>query len=150
MFAEYRTYKAYVYNIVDGDTVDLLVYCVSPGKDVGFGITTQDQIVIVRLRARLIGINAPEMHGSDKEKGIAAKNHLAELINAEQGKAQLREISELNSPGIMIRTHKSKQEKDKSDSFGRYLVDLFINGVNINNKMIEDGFAVPYMVDMVR
>jgi len=71
--------------------------------------------------ARLAGIDAPEMK---TPQGPAAKAHLTELV--------------LNRPGLLVRT----VLKHEFEKYGRVLATLFAGPVNINAKMIEDGFAV--------
>lgn len=69
---------------------------------------------------RLHGINAPEIR---TEKGPRAKARLAELV-------------ELCSD-LYVKLH-------GADAFGRALVDLYCGKISINDKMIKDGYAVPY------
>ena len=62
-------YKAVIFNVVDGDTVDAKV-------DLGFKIS-------VNLRLRLSGINTPEIRTRDKkekEKGFIAKQFVIDSI----------------------------------------------------------------------
>lgn len=87
--------------------------------DLGCHVWLHDQ------RCRLLGINAPESHTETKEAGNAATAWLRELL------ADAKEL--------LIRTH-----VDKSDSFGRILVELWADGHNINYSMVQDGHAVPY------
>ena len=66
------TYPAYVYraqvtNIVDGDTIDVLI-------DVGFGI-------YVTKRLRFLLIDTWEKRGVEKEQGLIATDRLTELVN---------------------------------------------------------------------
>ena len=62
------TYAAKLIEVIDGDTVDLLI-------DLGFGVH-------VRERCRLYGIDAPEMPTA---QGQAAKAYLESLIGAATG-----------------------------------------------------------------
>ncbi len=84
--------------------------------DVGFNMTTKQHI-------RLLGINAPEKRGKTKQAGLDAKEHLITL---------------LKNDDLVIKTR-------KNDSFGRYLGTIYLNGTDINQQMIDDGFAVEYM-----
>jgi len=108
------TYKAAVTRIVDGDTVIVDI-------DLGFGVWLKEQSV------RLAKINAPEIRGSSREDGLAAKNFLSKLI--------------LNK-WVQIRTEKG-QEK-----YGRWLATILIeedkNLIDINSKMVKEGYAVVY------
>ena len=106
-------YQAKLIRVVDGDTIDAEV-------DLGFQLTA-------RLRLRLLGLNAAEMHASDpmqRQLALEAKCWL---------KAQL----EVHDPFI-IRTA-------KADAFGRYLTDIYCGEVYLNQAMIDCGLAVPFM-----
>lgn len=109
------TYKAIVRNIVDGDTIDVSIDC-------GFNIWFD-------ARCRLYGINAPESRTKnleEKNRGLAAKKWLSERI----------------PPGahITIKTVKD----DITEKFGRYLAEVSVASVNINQEMINEGHAVAY------
>jgi micrococcal nuclease len=108
------TYKAAVIRIVDGDTVIVDI-------DLGFGIWLREQSI------RLAKINTPEIRGASKKAGLAAKDFLSSLI--------------LNK-WVCIRTEKG-QEK-----YGRWLATILIeedkNLIDINSKMVKEGYAVVY------
>ena len=79
-----------------------------------------------KCRVRLMGINAPESRTRDKEekaRGLAAKDWLKDKFNSE-------EIITLQSHG--------------KGKFGRILGEFFINGLNINQLMVDNGHAVEY------
>lgn len=83
--------------------------------DLGFDIR-------FRMKLRLFGINAPEM---STPEGAPARDHLSTLIGALP---------------LTIRTQKDHQEK-----YGRYLSTLIRDdGVDLNQAMVADGFAVVY------
>ena len=101
------TYAAKLIEVVDGDTVDLLI-------DLGFGVH-------VKERCRLYGIDAPEM---PTEAGRNAKSRLESLIGAVTGE-------------LFVATRKMERKpKERTDKYGRYLavlykgdnVDWFIHG----------------------
>ena len=102
--------------VVDGDTVDLDI-------DLGFGIT-------ITQRVRLKGINAAEtktLNLEEKTKGLVAKEWLK---------------TELSKNGEWaIQTF-------KEDKYGRILGNLYLVGepVTVNERMINEGIANPYMV----
>jgi len=79
-------------------------------------------------RFRLYGINAPELIGTTHDAGEAAKVHLSELLALDQE--------------IVVETFKPK------DKYGRWLAVLYVGeeAIDINQRMIDDGFAVEYMV----
>jgi len=82
--------------------------------DLGFGIQLKD------LRVRLLNYNAPESKGIEKEFGKIAKAALENLLS-------------LNSE-ITIKT-------TKEDSFGRYLADIYVDGLHINEELVKRGYG---------
>lgn len=108
-------YKATLVRAVDGDTAILLI-------DLGFHLTEE-------LDFRLLHINAPEMHGATMQAALAAKAELERLC----GLGPLRASTA------------------KTDKYGRWLVQLDVLApdgtvaVDVNQSMIDGGFAVPYM-----
>jgi micrococcal nuclease len=110
-------YVCTILNWVDGDTVDVLI-------DLGFRITQQQRI-------RVYGINAPEMTGSTKQQGIAARTMAMWLCN----------------PGIacLIRTAKP----GSNDRYGRWLATITMpDGKDFAAEMIAKGHAAAYMMGM--
>ena len=103
-----------VTKVVDGDTIDVVI-------DLGFDI-------MYKSRVRLFGIDTPESRTRDKiEKkyGLLSKKFLQEHLK--KGK-------------IVIKTHKDSE----TGKFGRILGEIFVNGININQKMCNKGHAVEY------
>jgi micrococcal nuclease len=116
----YEYYVRKVENVVDGDTIDVLI-------DLGFDILFQS-------RVRLAGIDTPESRTRDlaeKALGLESKEYL---------KKQLKEAK-----SVVIKTEKM----NSTEKFGRILGWLYINGdtESINDKMINDGYAWGYMGD---
>lgn len=101
-------YNGRVENIVDGDTIDVTI-------DVGFYMTA-------KLRLRLLGVNAPEMHGESAKAGQIAKDFTTVCL--------------LNKD-VVIHT-------EKSDSFGRWLATVFVYGKNFNEELLSSDNAVIY------
>ncbi len=106
-------YNAKVIRVVDGDTVWLDV-------DLGFGVHAN-------LDFRLNGINTPEVVGTTRVAGLAAK-------------AELERLLAIGS--LRIVTH-------KADKYGRWLADVFVkqsDGVEVSaNAALERcGLATPY------
>lgn len=109
------TYKAKLIRVVDGDTVDLTL-------DLGFN-------TFINHRFRLHGVDTPEVFGVKKgseeyEKGIKAKNRVAELL---EGK------------NIKVETF-----KDRKDKYGRYLAVIYVDKICINDLLFEEGLAKIY------
>jgi micrococcal nuclease len=77
-------------------------------------------------KVRLLRINAPELKGDTKTEGIKSRDQLRSLVDGKQ---------------IVIRTHKDDKEK-----YGRYLAEVWLldpsgNYTNINDQLVQGGFA---------
>ena len=97
----YEYYVREVKNIVDGDTIDVVI-------DLGFN-------VLFEQRVRLAGIDTPESRTSDKAEkalGLEAKEYLKKHIKA--------------AKNIVIRTEKM----DSSEKYGRILGWVYLDGVS--------------------
>ena len=87
--------------------------------DLGFDIWTMQ-------RVRLLGIDTPETHTLDlteKALGVKAKAMVEGLIKT----------------ATLIRV-----QTTKSDKYGRMLVTLFVDSVNINEALVAAGYAWRY------
>lgn len=117
------TLQSYTYRVqtidkvVDGDTLDLTV-------NLGFGIRTTQ-------RFRLLGIQAPESRGKDKERGKVVAKWLSDRLEGpcQQQKLYVKSV--------------------KHEGFGRWLGTLFIveddvRIIDVNSEMLNEGHAVPY------
>ena len=107
-------YTCSLIRVIDGNSVELSV-------DLGSNVR-------IEMTARLIGINAPEMRGDERDAGQAAKEHLERLL--------------LDCFWLTCRT-----EKDKTGKYGRWLVELFDAWPesairSVNHQMVADGHAV--------
>lgn len=116
----YEYYVRKVENVVDGDTIDVLI-------DLGFDILFQS-------RVRLAGIDTPESRTKDlKEKalGLESKEYLKKHLK--------------DAKSVIIKTEKM----NSSEKFGRILGWVYVNGdtESLNDKMINDGYAWGYMGD---
>lgn len=130
-------YKADVLRVVDGDTVHLKLSRVFKATwDFGFYILDEVNTVrSIEMSCRLLGINTPEVRGvsaEEKARGLAATDELKRLLSLGE---------------VVART-------SKPDKYGRWLVELWVsdkmNGtdeiIDVNAYLVENGFAVPYMV----
>jgi micrococcal nuclease len=120
-------YKAKLIRVVDGDTVDAMIDC-------GFNTFKKERI-------RLYGIDTPETRTRDKkekEKGLAAKARLIELI--EEGNNE-----------FIVET-----SIDKKGKYGRLLGNLFrikssektstaSAAQSYNETLLTEGHAVEYL-----
>lgn len=114
-------YKATLIRVVDGDTIHLDV-------DLGFYIH-------INLDCRLKGINTPEISKrATKVAGLAAKAELERLFTL--------------GPSVVLRSSKPLEQ----EKYGRWLADVFVVDatgavvVHCNQHMLDNGFAVPFMV----
>ena len=116
----YEYYVRKVENVVDGDTIDVLI-------DLGFDILFQS-------RVRLAGIDTPESRTKDlKEKalGLESKEYLKKHLK--------------DAKSVIIKTEKM----DSSEKYGRILGWVYVNGdtISLNDMMINDGYAWGYLGD---
>lgn len=116
----YEYYVRKVENVVDGDTIDVLI-------DLGFDILFQS-------RVRLAGIDTPESRTKDlaeKALGLESKEYLKKHLK--------------DAKSVIIKTEKM----DSSEKYGRILGWVYVNGdtESLNDKMINDGYAWGYMGD---
>lgn len=104
----------FVYNAFVTDVYDGDTITVT--IDCGFGLRMEKQ------KIRLYGIDTPEVRGDEKVKGKLVRNILREKI--------------LNKHIIL------KTIKDKKGKYGRYLGIVFIDGIDINKWLVENGYAI--------
>jgi endonuclease YncB( thermonuclease family) len=113
-------YTAQLIRVIDGDTLVVNV-------DLGFYL---HQDMILRLRS----INTPELKGKEHQQALEAKNFVEE---------------QLKDKNLAIRTY-------KVEKWGRFLADvyygpsdytiseLFEKGLNLNELLVEKGYAQIY------
>jgi micrococcal nuclease len=80
--------------------------------------------ISIEIKIRLYGINAPEVRGANKLEGIQSRDHLRSMILMKN---------------VIIKTY-----KDKTEKYGRWLAEIFLDDMNINQTMVEDGYAKDY------
>ena len=98
--------------IYDGDTVKLWV-------DLGFNIL---QLMTFRLAL----INAPEVRGEERESGLKSRDWLREKMYT----------AEITDTEITVKTF-----KDTKGKYGRYIAEIFIDGISINKQLVAEGLA---------
>jgi len=116
----YQYYVRKVENVVDGDTIDVLI-------DLGFDI-------LFSSRVRLAGIDTPESRTKDlreKALGLESKEYLKKALK--------------DAKSVVIKTEKM----DSSEKYGRILGWIYVNDdtVSLNDMMINDGYAWGYLGD---
>ena len=108
-------YDCQITKVVDGDTVHAVI-CV------GFDI-------LYKCTVRLYAIDTPESRTRDldeKATGNLAKYFLKDSID--------------NGKKVVIKTHL----KDSRGKFGRVLGTIWVDGVNINQALVDNHLAVSY------
>ena len=108
-------YSCTVDRVGDGDTCDVTL-------DLGFDI-------LYRSRVRLYGIATPESRTRNKDEKVRGKLASAFLQKAID-----------NGEKVIIET----KLKDSRGKFGRVLGNVIVDGVNINQAMINSYLAVAY------
>ena len=103
-------YKAVITNVVDGDTFDMDI-------DLGFHIHIHE-------RVRLLNVDTPEKFGDEKELGLFVTSVATNLF--------------LNKE-VTIKSEKADIAA-KTDSFGRWLVNVYVDGVSIEDTYNKLGF----------
>ncbi|NOX37951.1 MAG: nuclease [Calditrichaeota bacterium] len=105
-------YRATVVSVYDGDTLRV---------DIDLGLNTW----IRNEKVRLARIDAPEIRGKERARGLAARDFLRQMV--------------LNRE-IILQTI-----RDRKGKYGRYLGEIWLeqNGqwININDQMVARGFA---------
>jgi micrococcal nuclease len=88
--------------------------------DLGFRISFE-------IKIRLKGINTPEVRGEERNAGLLSKQRVEELI--------------LNKEVILF------TDRDKKEKYGRWLGTIFLPDAieSVNDLLIKEGLAVPYM-----
>ena len=116
-------YKARVLNVVDGDTIDLMV-------DAGFEI-------YAKKRVRLYGIDTPEVYGVKKD--------LEEYAAGKKASAFTEEWCTRQADVVLIRSHDGRALGAASGKYGRWIVEVFPVGVSpsqsLNAELVSRGLA---------
>jgi len=107
-------YKAEYVDNYDGDTINFIV-------DLGFNVS-------IELQIRLANINTYELRDKDpclKTLAYEAKDFVQKVL--------------IDADEIILKTAKNKKEK-----YGRYLAEVIYDGINLNEELLEIGYAVKY------
>ena len=97
------TYNAIITNIVDGDTYDVDI-------DLGFHIHIHERI-------RVLDLDTPERKGVEKELGLICTNYAKEHFLGKK----------------IILCSKEEIKEPETDSFGRWLCQIYLGGRSIAN-----------------
>ena len=77
------------------------------------------------MKLRLYGIDTPELRGAEREEGLKVRDIVREMILDKE---------------VEIHSYKDKQGK-----YGRYLATIIVDGININQWLVDNGHAEPYL-----
>jgi len=105
-------YRAFVRKVYDGDTI-------SADIDLGFGIELKNQSI------RLVGINTPEVRGTERELGLKSRDALR---------------SRIANKWVWIKTI-----QDKKGKYGRWLGEIWLADECINTWLLKEGLASKYI-----
>lgn len=103
-------YRAEIVRVIDGDTVVADI-------DLGFGTWRRGE------HLRLVGLDAPEVRGDERERG---------LVSAEALRTRL------DGGEVVVCTR-----RDETGKFGRYLVEIFDDAGSVNGWLLREGLARP-------
>ncbi len=78
----------------------------------------------MNVKMRLARIDTPEVRGTEKAAGKVVRDYVRGMV--------------LNKTVVI------KTEKDKTGKYGRYLAEVFIDDMNVNDHLLEEGMAVEY------
>ncbi|MEM7086299.1 MAG: thermonuclease family protein [Bacteroidota bacterium] len=77
------------------------------------------------MKLRLYGIDTPEMRGEEREQGIIVRDIVRDMILDKE---------------VEIHTFKDKQGK-----YGRYLATIILDGLDVNQWLVDNGHAEVYL-----
>ena len=98
--------------VYDGDTL-MNIVC-----DLGFGIT-------ISITGRLYGIDAPEVRGEERPEGIKTRDWRREQLDA--------------AGTVFVQTRPENEQK--TGKYGRWLITLWADNVNLNERLVNLGLA---------
>ena len=110
-----HTYRAYVTEVIDGDTFDAMV-------DPGFHLT-------IKLRLRLARVNTPELHAKDPE------------VRSNAAAARMFVAAHIDGAEVLVITRKA----DAFGRYlAEVWYELLGEQVNLSDQLLATGHAVPY------
>ena len=86
--------------------------------DLGFGVSKIEKI-------RLSDIDTPEIRGEEREEGLISRSFVVEKLT--------------NAEDIVIKTF-----KDRKGKYGRYIGEVFVDGLSLNKELLQLGLAEEY------
>ena len=76
------------------------------------------------MKLRLLGIDTPELRGDEREDGLVSRDYMRGLVLDKE---------------VLIETY-----KDRTGKYGRMLATIHLDGLNVNEHLITEGYAERY------
>ena len=109
--------RARVVRVIDADTLEVNI-------DLGHGLWL-NHTKKVPVSIRLTKIDAWEVRGKEKKRGLLAKQRVIELLQQHGNDVIVRTVAR--------------------DNFGRWLADVWVgDGINLSDLLLEEGYAELY------
>jgi micrococcal nuclease len=108
-------YRANVIDVYDADTITADV-------DLGFYMWLHKQ------QFHLHGIKAPEITGPEKTEGEKARDFLKSKVLGKE---------------VIIQSVKNPNEEEQKEKYGEFLAVVWLDGVNVNDLLVKEGYAKP-------
>ena len=121
---EFKTYSGTVTDCYDADTCTVTFH-IQQDVQVGFGVVVTVTTQIVDQKVRLYGIDAWEMRGEEKPKGIVARDWMREQV-----------VNKVVRIDVL-----QKSGKDAKGKYGRWLVKLYRGITDLNAELVKLGHA---------
>lgn len=112
--------------IIDPYYYHALCTSVYDGDSITLDISLGLGVYLHNQKIRLIGINTPEIRGKERPLGLQARDRLRELILDRD---------------VIVRTH-----LDRTGKYGRLLGTVYVDDVDVNQLLLDEGLAESYMV----
>jgi micrococcal nuclease len=114
----------------DGKDIDPYWYyalCtdVYDGDSITLDISLGLGVYLHNQKIRLLNIDAPEIRGEERPLGLQARDRLRLLILDRK---------------VLVRT-----KLDRTGKYGRLLGTIYVDGVNINQLLLDEGLAEEYL-----
>ena len=124
-----KKYNAKILDIYDADTITVCILLE------GFGY--------IKMSIRLMGIDTPELRGTQKTLGLKARNYLIDKLTNiiidtdDYTRYTIRDM-------INKETHMIEVLFGDFDKYGRPLATIYKDGININELLLKDDYAKRY------
>ena len=76
------------------------------------------------MKLRLARVDTPELRGDEREFGLQVRDYVRTKILHKE---------------VIIKT-----DKDRTGKYGRYIAEVIVEDLNLNNHLLEIGMAQPY------